>query len=176
MKRFLLPLLTLCSLSSYSQNIGDKTFDKFDSTYSISTKDETLVGSKFGKNYLKVKIFYSWFKKARFVNHPEAKTYSVLIGFKTNTVTSTSNETEINVQFGDGTVVTYNRPDANYKVVSEMGYFIFDVPLGDKLFTNDIKAIRVRTSEINLDYEIPTKKASYIKNALALVKNESDKP
>ena len=57
-----------------------------------------------------------------------------------------------------------------------MGFVNFSIPLSDKLFTTDIKAIRIKTSQTDIDYEIPTKKASFIKDALTLVKIESEKP
>jgi len=176
MKKIFCILLALYSQGSYSQKIEDKKFDKFDSTYTISTKDETLVGKLMGRTFLFVRASFSWYRKAEFTNLPNAKSFRVLFGFKTNIVTSVDKGSEIKIEFADGTIGTYSRPDAQYQIVTEMGFINFNVPVNDKLFTTDIKAIRVRTSETNLDYEIPSKKASYTKNALALVKIESEKP
>src|ERR1035437_424407 len=125
MKKFLLILLALCSQASYSQKIGDKILDKFDSTYTISTKDETLVGKILGKNFLYVIIYYSWLKQAKFINRPDAKTFNVQFGFKTNIVTSIDNESEIKVEIADGTVGTYNLRNFNNQIVTEMGVISF---------------------------------------------------
>jgi len=175
MKRLILILLTLFSLTSYSQKIEENKFDKFDSIYQISTKDEILVGKVLAKKYLYVNTSFNWFTRAEFINLSAAKSYKILIGFKTDIQTSTDNDTKIKVEFADGTFGEYSRPTAKYEIVTDMGFFIFDVPLGDKLFTTDIKTIRISTSDTNIDYEIPAKKASYIKNALTLTKSESEK-
>lgn len=176
MKKYIIILLALYSQESYSQKIEDKLVDKFDSTYTISTKAETLVGKLKGKTFLYVKGSFFWLRQAKFANLQDAKGFTILLGFKTDIVTSIDEGTEIKIEFADGTIGTYSRPSAKHQIVTEIGLINFDVPLEDKLFTTDIKAIRVRTSEINLDYEIPTKNASIIKNALALVKSESEKP
>lgn len=176
MKKILLGVLILFSQIGYSQKIGEKTFDKFDSTYEISTKDETLVGRALGYDYLYVQAYFLWQKKAKYINYPKAKSFSIIVGFKSHGVTSLDNKSVMKVEFEDETFGTYNNPNADYQIVSENGVVMFKVPLDDKLFTTGIKAIRIVTSDMNLDYEIPTKKRSYIKNALALVKTESEKP
>lgn len=158
MKKSLLVLLTLCYQATYSQKIAEKKWDKFDSVYLISTKEETLAGSKIGRRFVNVKFFYTWLKKAEFIDVPNAKYFSILIGFKSELITSTDNKTEIKVEFMDGTFGTYTRPDAEYKMVTDVGFFIFNIPLDDKLFTTDIKTIRISTSDANQDYEISHQK------------------
>lgn len=175
MKTKLLIFLVLCLQLGYSQKIEDAKFDKFDSTYNISTKDEPLVGKILRKHFLSVRIHYNWLQKTEFAYNPNAKYFYVILGFKTDIITSTDNKSEIKIQFVDGTFGTYNLPNAKYQIVTEIGLVGFDVHLGDKLFTTDIKAIRISTTDTRLDYEIPAKKASFIKNALALLKAESEK-
>lgn len=175
MQRFLLILLTLCSQISYSQKIEEKSFDKFDSIYTISAKSETLVGKILGNKFLSSQIFYHSFKKAEFINSPGAKYFEVLILFKTDISTTTDNETKIKVEFADGTFGTYARPAAKSEIVTDIGAFSFQISLNDKLFKTDIKTIRISTSDANIDYNIPAKKASYIRKALILVKTESEK-
>lgn len=175
MKMFFLILLTIYTQISYSQTIEENKFDRFDSIYTISTKNETLVGGISKLKYMYASTFFLWQAKAKFINLSSVKSYNILIGFKTNRLTSTDNQTKIKVEFVDGTFGEYDRPDADYQIVRDMGNFAFKVLLGDKLFTTDIKTIRISTSDANIDYEIPAKKSSYIKNALALTKSESEK-
>lgn len=129
MKRLLLTLLYFMFTIKLFSKIEENKFDKFDSIYTISSKNETLVGKVSEKKYLYVQTSFDWFKKAKFINLPSAKSYTILIGFKTGIPTSTDNETKIKVEFADGTLGEYSRPTAKYEIVTDMSFFIFKVSL-----------------------------------------------
>jgi hypothetical protein len=175
MKNILIILLTFSLSSSYSQKIQSKIFDKFDSVYTITTGDEALSGKILRGKYMYASISFHSYKKATFINLPNANYFSVLIGFVTNRVTTIDKKTEIKIEFVDGTFGTYNNPDLEYQIVTDMGFVNFHVSPKDKLFTTNVKTIRIATSDDNIDYDISSKKSSVIKEALVLVKTESEK-
>lgn len=175
MKKIILILFVFLNHLCYSQIIQEKKFDKFDSIYTVNTSNETLVGKILKWEYLYVNASFTWFMQTKFANSPQAKTFDVLIGFKTQVPTAIDDKTKIKIAFTDNTIGIYSRPDTKYQPVTDLGFYIFHVPLEDKLFTTDIKTIRIATTDTNIDYEIPKKKSSTLKDALLLVKNEVSK-
>lgn len=175
MRRLFFFLIILFSKVSYSQKIEERNFDKFDSIYIISAEKETLAGKPFSSKYLYAQVRFSWLQQIKYINSPNKKLITVYIGFITDVPTIIDTETELKIQFADGTFGTYKRPDTKYQTVTELGIYAINVPVEDKLFMTDIKTIRIATSDTHIDYEIPTKKASVIRKALALIKSESEK-
>ncbi len=172
---FFIIIVSLFFHEGYAQKVEERSFDKFDSVYTITTQDETLVGKFSAKKFLYTHTTFHWFKKAKFINLPTAKTFELLIGFKTDIPTAIDATTQIKVEFADGTIGVYTNPNSKYQIVTDMGFYIFHVATGDKLFNSDVKTIQIATSDTHIDYEIPAKKASYIKDALLFTFKESEK-
>lgn len=174
MKYLLLGLFLLFFSISNSQKIEKNIFDKFDSTLSIESKDETLFGRLGGRDYLYVRSFYKENRKLKNIVSPIIKEYLILFGFKTNNVIAINEKSDIKIEFTDGTIGIYNS-QYSYKIYTDFGIYSFYVKSDDKLFNTDIKSIRISTTDLNFDYDIPKKKTQTIKNLLTLIKLESEK-
>ncbi len=118
---------------------------------------------------------FNWFKKAKHKDAPAAKYFEVILGFAAPHSTVIDGNTEIKIELSDNSFETYKQFSDEPHVAIGSGAVIFNVSLNDKLFTTNIKTIRIATSDTNNDFDIPEKKAASIKNALIKIKTESDK-
>ena len=174
MHKFIFFLFTLISINSYCQKPEIK-FDKFDSVYTISTRDKLISGKALRGDFMYAHSIFTWLKKAEYKNADNAKFFEVLLSFATTHSTVIDSTTEIKIQFSDNSFATYKQFSGESQIVIETGAVLFEIPDDDKLFTTDVKTIRISTSDANMDFEIPEKKAGYIKNALMQIKVESEK-
>ena len=165
----LLIVAVFLSLTSISQTIAENAFDKYDSVHVIKTTRERL--SRKGKLDVKITDYIFLAKKYKMAAQPFEPT--IYFWFSPDYVISVrKGDASAKVEFDDGTIKEYlHVGDTKIYGSDEMGSIYIVVEEEDKLYSHNIKSIRLSFSDGDKDYVIDDKKQGVVKELLQLVKD-----
>lgn len=158
----LLVLLLIPSIA-FSQRIASDTKDEFSGTRMITTKPEVLKGAVLSNHFSVM--------GAKTINEGDSM-ISLLFKYQAPLTTSTDNTTEVLLKFSNGEVLTLNNA-APYDIVTAGTlawiYCILSDEERETITANEVEKIRVKTSSITFDIDVPIKKRQALSGILRIL-------
>lgn len=176
MKTTILSLLLLPLLQTVAaQKIKEKKYDPLDSFYMATLDLDALNGKPLINKSLTVGASSYYSAKTKHQGSDTAIVLSFM--FRGGSVFSLKDDSEIIFQFTDESVIT-KKHGGGYKIYSgtDVANLMFQLLIpseaNDKLTYMPIKKVRIKGSNGSWDFDVDTKKANYIIDAIALLRSQ----